>query len=193
MALVDDTENTPKLKKSQLNFVRNYIEQDFTNATRAYARAYPKASEETARKNASRMLTKADIQSAIAKELAAVLAEARVPLEKRILDVWVKRAFFDPTEIIGLDGNLVISIDDLRSRGLQVCIDSINEKMTSKGDRYIEYKLADRDKALDMLQKYIAMIKAPDQNINLRADRGLTLTLTGAKDLAPEELEEMPQ
>jgi len=189
MALVDDTENTPKLKKSQLNFVRNYIEQDFTNAMRAYARAYPKASEETARKNASRMLTKADIQSAIAKELAAVLAEARIPLEKRILDVWVKRAFFDPTEIIGLDGNLVITIDELRIRGLQVCIDSINEKMTSKGDRYIEYKLADRDKALDMLQKYIAMIKAPDQNINLHSDDGLTLVLNGATPVKPAEVQ----
>ena len=193
MALVSDTTETPKLKKSQLNFVRNYIEQDFTNATRAYARAYPNASDDTARANATRLLSKAHIQAAVALELEAVLAKARIPLEKRILDVWVKRAFFDPTEIIGLEGRLVITVEELRERGLQVCIDSINEKMTSKGDRYIEYKLADRDKALDMLQKYIAMIKAPDQNINLRADRGLTLTLTGAKDLAPEELEEIPQ
>ncbi len=190
---MSDTTETPKLKKSQLNFVRNYIEQDFTNATRAYARAYPNASDDTARTNAARLLAKAYIQDAIALELEAVLTKARIPLEKRILDVWVKRAFFDPTEIIGLEGRLIITVEELRERGLQVCIDSINEKMTSKGDRYIEYKLADRDKALDMLQKYIAMIKAPDQNINLRADRGLTLTLTGAKDLAPEELEEIPQ
>jgi len=193
VALVSDTTETPQIKKSQLNFIRNYIEQDFTNATRAYARAYPNASDDTARANATRLLSKAHIQAAVATELAAVLAEARIPLEKRILDVWVKRAFFDPTEIIGLDGNLAITIDELRARGLQVCIDSINEKMTSKGDRYIEYKLADRDKALDMLQKYIAMIKAPDQNINLRADRGLTLVLAGAKDIPPEELEELPR
>ena len=184
---MSDTPETPKIKKSQLNFVRNYIEQDFTNATRAYARAYPNASEDTARANATRLLSKAHIQAAVAKELEAVLSKARLPLEKRILDVWVKRAFFDPTEIIDVDGKLVITTEELRGKGLQVCIDSINKKLNAQGASYIEYKLADRDKALDMLQKYIAMIKAPDQNINLHSDDGLTIVLNSAAPAKPVE------
>jgi hypothetical protein len=39
-----------------------FIEQDFKNAAEAYQRAFPKTSGESARRNASRLLTNADIQ-----------------------------------------------------------------------------------------------------------------------------------
>jgi phage terminase small subunit len=172
------------LVQARADFVRFLIEQDFQNATGAYRRAYPKASEATAATESSRLLKDPKIQEAISTELKAVLAEKRVPLEKRILDTWIVRAFYDPTEIIDLNGHLKISEKELHKRGLQVCIDSINEKLTAKGDRYVEYKLADRDKALDMLQKYIAMIKEPDKNVNLNVGSGV---LKVATTMSPEE------
>lgn len=155
-----------KLTKGQLDFVHNYIAQDFRNATRAYCLAYPDCSEEAARRTASELLTKPDIKKLIALELDTMLSAAKIPLEKHLFDVTMKRAFYDPTEIIGLDGSLCISTEELRRRGLEICIDSINEKITAKGDRYIEYKLADRDKSLDVLRQYIQMIKAPSAKVN---------------------------
>lgn len=175
------------LVQARADFVRFLIEQDFQNATGAYRRAYPNASEATAATESSRLLKDPKIQEAISTELKAVLAEKRVPLEKRILDTWIIRAFYDPTEIINLNGRLKISEKELHKRGLQVCIDSINEKLTAKGDRYVEYKLADRDKALDMLQKYIAMIKEPDQNVNVHTDEGLTVVLSGVNPPEPKK------
>lgn len=147
------------------DFVRYYIEQDFKDATAAYKRAF-KCADATAKANSCKALQRPAVRELLANELKAVLAEKRIPLEKRILDTWITRAFYDPTEIVDLNGNLAISEDELRRRGLQVCIDSINKKLNSQGDEYMEYKLADRDKALDMLQKYIAMIKPFDANVN---------------------------
>lgn len=154
-------QNSPEMNQQRADFVRYYIEQDFRDATSAYLRAFS-CTKVSARTGAARLLADANIQEALSTELAAVLKEKRRPLEKRILDTWMVRAFYDSTEIIGLNGELVIAEDELRKRGLHVCIDSINKKLNSQGDEYMEYKLADRDKALDMLQKYIAMIKAPD-------------------------------
>jgi phage terminase small subunit len=161
------------LVQARADFVRYYIEQDFRDAAAAYKRAYGEKSADVACASASRLLADVKVQEAMAAELTAVLAERRVPLEKRILDTWIIRAFYDPTEIIDLHGKLKITVAELRKKGLSVCIDSINKKMNQSGKSYIEYKLADRDKALDMLQKYIAMIKEPDKNVNLNVGSGV--------------------
>lgn len=154
----------PALTQQRADFVRFYIEQDFRDATAAYQRAFD-CTEKSANSGAFRLLKDASIQDALSAELAAVLKEKRRPLEKRVLDTWMVRAFYDPTEILDLDGNLVIDEAELRKRGLHVCIDSINKKLNSQGDEYMEYKLADRDKALDMLQKYIQMVKPIDASV----------------------------
>ena len=156
--------NSPEMAQQRADFVRFYIEQDFRDAPAAYKKAFG-CTDKSADTGASRLLKNAEIQDALSAELAAVLKEKRRPLEKRVLDTWMVRAFYDPTEILDLDGNLVISIEELRKRGLQVCIDSINKKLNAQGDEYVEYKLADRDKALDMIQKYIQMVKPIDASV----------------------------
>jgi len=161
----DDESLKPDVLKKRANFVRFYIEQDFNDAAKAYTKAYGTTGN-TAYSSASRLLKDDKIQQMFANEIAVILKEKRIPLEKRILDTWVARAFYDPTEIIDLDGRLTITTAELRKRGLQVCIDAINEKMTAQGDTYVEYKLADRDKALDMLQKYIQMVKPFDMKVD---------------------------
>jgi hypothetical protein len=156
--------NSPEMAQQRADFVRFYIEQDFRDATAAYQRAF-NCTPVSARTGAARLLANANIQDALSTELAAVLKEKRRPLEKRVLDTWMVRAFYDPTEILDLEGNLAISGEELRKRGLQVCIDSINKKLNAQGDEYVEYKLADRDKALDMIQKYIQMVKPIDASV----------------------------
>lgn len=82
------------------------------NATQAYLRAYPKCSEEAARRNGSRLLTKADVEAEIArmrrkaeeKSGSAVLTLA----EKRKFLARVVRADLAAGDI---DGDLLQSVD----------------------------------------------------------------------------------
>lgn len=142
-----------------------YIANDFSNATEAYKKAYIHASDDTARVQSCRLLASPNIQALIADELKKVLDKARIPLEKRILGYWTTRAFYDVTEIIGLDGKVKITDEQLRERGLTAVVDGVVEKLNAQGMPYLEIDLANRDKALDQLQKYIQMIKAPDQRV----------------------------
>jgi phage terminase small subunit len=144
--------------RAQKKFVARFIENDFRNATDAYLKAYPKASYDTARVEAAKCLTKPNIQEYMSGVLKETLAREKIPLEKRIFDYWMKRAFYDITEIIGLDGTLKLTDEELREKGLAVCIDSISKKTDAQGNETITYKFADKDAAAEMLQKYIQMI-----------------------------------
>jgi phage terminase small subunit len=164
------------IPKAQRNFVNYFIEQDFLNATEAYRKAYPKASDESARREASRLLSKVDVQVLISQTISEILAKDKIPLEKRIFDYWMKRAFYDITEIISIDGKMKLSDKQLREKGLEVCIDSINKKINAQGKTIIEYKFADKDKAVDMLQRYIQMVKEPRKEIEVTGTLETTMT-----------------
>jgi phage terminase small subunit len=168
-----------KLTKAQHDFVNYFIEQDFRNAGEAYKKAYPKASYDTARVEASKFLTKPNIQEYMSAAIAEALARDKVPLEKRIFNYWMKRAFYDITEIISIDGTMKLTDKELREKGLEACIDSINKKIDAQGREIITYKFADKDKAADMLQQYIQMIKVPVQESKIE--------LSGTIDMSPDE------
>lgn len=146
------------------SFVRAYIENDFKNAAGVYEKVYG-CTAKAALSCASRLLKDANIQAMLATELAAVLKEKRIPLEKRILDTWMVRAFYDVADIVDSQGALVMTMAELKSSGLSVVIDGIDIKTDKDGGEHYVYKLADRDKALDMLQKYIQMVKPFDAKV----------------------------
>ena len=154
-----------KLTKAQLDFVHNFIQADFKNATQCYCNAYPDASREGAPASASRLLSSVNIRTCIALQLDAMMAEAKIPLEKRIFETWMARAFYDVADIIDGDGRLSHSMPELKKLGLSIVIDGIDIKPDKDGGEHVVYKLADKDRALEMLQKYIQMIKQPDQKI----------------------------
>jgi hypothetical protein len=156
-----------KITRAQQNFINYFFEQDFQNATVAYQRAFPKASYEAARRNASRLLTNADIQGHMSGAIADALRRDKITLEKRIFDTWLKRAFYDPAEIVDGRGALVHSLEELSRRGLSVCVEGIETRTTAQGVETIKIQLADRDKALEMLQQYIRMIKPQTQKIEI--------------------------
>jgi phage terminase small subunit len=156
-----------KTTRAQRRFVSFYVEQDFRNATAAYQRAFPKASYEAARRNASRLLTKADIQRHMSGVIAEALQREKITLEKRIFDVWIKRAFYDPADIVDGKGALLHSLGVLSEKGLSVCIEGIESRINAQGVETTKVKLADRDKALEMLQQYISMIKLQTQKVEI--------------------------
>jgi hypothetical protein len=154
------------MTKARKSFVNFYIEQDFRNATGAYRRAYPRASEESARREASRLLTKVDIQEYMSSVIAEVLQRDKIPLEKRILDTWMRRAFYDPAEIVDSKGALLHPLEELSKLQLSVCVEGIETRII-QGVETTKIKLADRDKSLEMLQRYIEMIKPQTQKIEI--------------------------
>ena len=146
---------TQKIKPKQRLFCIEYL-KDF-NATQAAIRAG--YSKETAKEIGHENLTKPHIQNAISAQIGQLLAQAKIPLEKQIYDYWVKRAFYDITEIIDIKGNVKLTEEQIREKGLTVCIDSINKRVNERGIETIQFKFADKDKAVEMLQKYIQMVK----------------------------------
>jgi len=151
------TENSHenKLNPRQKLFCTEYL-KDF-NATQAAVKAG--YSKDTAAEMAYENLRKPHIQTEISEQIEDLLDEAKIPLEKKIFDYWVKRAFYDITEIIDVKGEVKLTERQLRKKGLTVCIDSINKRVNERGIVTIQYKFADKDKAVEMLQKYIQMIR----------------------------------
>jgi phage terminase small subunit len=144
-----------KLGDRQRLFCIEYL-KDF-NATQAAIRAG--YSKKTASVIGLENLTKPLIQAEISKQVEALLDQSKIPLKKQIFDFWIKRAFYDITEILDLNGTLKLTEAELREKGLHVCIDSVNKKINAQGQAIITYEFADKDKAVEMLQKYIQMIK----------------------------------
>lgn len=145
-------------------FVRGYIENDFKDATGVYVSVYgctPKA----AAVSASRLLKDPNIQALMAKELSEVMKIARIPMEKRVVDTWMKRAFYDIADIVDEQGALRGTMEELKKSGLSVCIDGVDIKTDKDGGEHYVYKLADRDRALEMLQRYAQIIKPFDAKL----------------------------
>jgi hypothetical protein len=113
------------------------------------------------------LLTKVDIREYLGAVLTEIIQRERIPLERRILDYWMKRAFYDVTEIIDLHGDVSLTEEELREKGLNVCIDSVNRKTGANGNVTVTYKFADKDRAAEMLQQFIGMIKPQTQKIEI--------------------------
>jgi hypothetical protein len=174
-----------KLTKGQLDFVHNFIAQDFKNATRAYCNAFPGTSEAAGTSSAARLLSTANVRACIAIVLDAMMAEARIPLEKRIFETWMARAFYDPSDILTDEGDLADTMRGLKKNGLSVCIEQIDKRVDKDGGEHPVYILADRTKALEMLQKYIQMIKQPDAKVKGTGPDGQSFAFT-VEFLKPE-------
>jgi phage terminase small subunit len=156
-----------ELTRAQKLFCLYFLENDGRNQTEAYMRAYPKASYDSARTNAARMLANANIQAEISSQIEGLLKKSKLTLEKRLFDFWMRRAFFDVKDILDYSGNFKEPIETLGEKGLSVCIDQIKAKYNGRGGKYAEVVLADREKAADQLQKYIQMIKPAKQEVEL--------------------------
>jgi hypothetical protein len=175
-----------KLTKGQLDFVYNFIQADFRNATECYCNAFPEATRESGASEASRLLTSLNVRAVIALELDMALGAAKTGLEKRIMDTWLVRAFYDVADIIDGDGRLAHSMQELKQLGLSIVIDGIDIKPDKDGGEHVVYKLADKDRALEMLQKYIQMIKQPDARVKGTGPDGQAFAFT-VEFLKPEK------
>lgn len=172
----DDSEKwdfglTPRIRTFVLYFCTDY--EAFLNGTKAYKKAYRKRNKETgefeelsdevAAVNACKLLRKTKVKSAYRKLLAEVQDDLDEQNIYQVLNLYKMLASYNPADIITAEGYL--KVNDLSELGpLALCISGI-KRSTGKTDSF-EVKLFDRNKALDMLAKYLNLVRPEITNNN---------------------------
>ena len=136
----------------------------FLNAASSYKKAFggkrKELSESSIQSNSSRLMGEPKIKKAISKLLRAQQNEKDLISEFEVLDLLKKLAFYDPADIIDKYGNLKIK-ENLEELGMNsFCITGIK---TNKGGK--EVKLFDRMKALEILSRYLDLVRPAESNI----------------------------
>ncbi len=148
-----------KIKKEHQIFINEYLTNGL-NGTKAYQKAYPKASSETARANASKLLTSTNISEEIKKQTKETLDNNKISLEYEVIRQYIVIATTN-TSLIIPKINKMEDIDKL-SDDEKICIKSV--KTTKKFYRKKVYKdifieFHDKLKAIEMLAKYMKIIE----------------------------------
>jgi phage terminase small subunit len=162
-----------KLKIEHQNFVKEYV-RNFAVGYKAYKCVYPKVSDETARTNASRLLTNANVKQAIDDEYKRIWKEKDSEIEKsKTYQMIHSIGNSDISDIINLeDGSLIVkNLKEIPPEARQ-CIQSVEyvEKETQYGiDRNIKVRLHAKQPALELRAKIQKMIdpKADAQQLEI--------------------------
>lgn len=167
------------LSNQQKLFCQKYLELGM-NGTQAYLNVYKSVKKEaTARTNASRLLTNANIQEYI-KELQEKVEEKAVVTIKDIVKELSVIAFGDRTEIAKVETEPVVDEETGKVKYHRTHLDitdteklSVNAKKIVSGYKLttagISVETCDKMKALELLGKYLGMFKdeAPTINNNI--------------------------
>lgn len=159
-----DFDLKPRIRTFVLYFCTDY--EAFLNGTKAYKKAYRKKNRETgeweepsddvAAVCASKLLRTAKVKSSYKKLLAEVQDDLDEQNIYQVLNLYKMLATYNPADIINAEGYLKVT--DLYELGpLALCISGIKRS---------EVKLFDRNKALDMLSKYLNLVRPEITNNN---------------------------
>lgn len=113
---------------------------------------------------ACRILKKPKIADAVREMMGIWLDEKKQKLEKEIIEVLYKRAFYDPEKLVTESGAPAFTKWSDVPEDMRVCVDSIETRAYGKDadTRITIMKLANRENAMRELSKYIALFKEPD-------------------------------
>ncbi len=143
--------------EGQRRFIDELLADPRKVAYKAYMRAYG-VGPETARANASRLLSDANIQRAL-EVRAAQAAALRLASVEAVVDELLGVAHSDIADYVDLQGG-VLSIKDLKALppGASRALSEISRLPTKHGVK-IQVKLWSKERALEMLGRYLAMFK----------------------------------
>lgn len=168
------------LSNNQKLFCQKYLELGM-NGTKAYLEVYKSCNkEETARTNASRLLTNANIQEYI-QELQSKVEEKAIVSIEDIVNELVAIAFTDRTKISQNIRNRIMLQDDEDGTKKEYFEDNVIFAQTSELDETTRKVIAgykktqsgfaietyDKMKALELLGKYLGMFKENNTNVNV--------------------------
>lgn len=144
-----------KISDKHAIFCREYL-RDF-NRTRAYKVAYPTIKNNaSARACAGKLLSKPTIRNEIDRLKEERFSEADLTVERILLE-YARLAFFNPRDFLKEDGS-PIPFDELTDEQLTAIAGiKVRTEPGKDGGEIVEYKLADRQKALDSLGKFKGM------------------------------------
>ncbi len=154
-----------KLKKTglsikEISFTVEYLTNGY-NGTQAYLSTIAKkgTSPTTANVECHRYLRKPSVQKAIKEIFDEWLGEKKLKLEKEIIDVLYKRAFYDISIFQTALGQWK-KLSDIPEEW-HCCIDGTDVKYYGKDAniKVVTLKLANKDIALDKLDKFIGLTK----------------------------------
>ncbi|MGX0136321.1 terminase small subunit [Cupriavidus metallidurans] len=167
--------DTAPLNARRAAFAREYV-IDY-NATQAAIRAG--YSENTAQEQASRLMTNAEVQAAIAKEQKKRVARTEIT-QDRVLQEVARLAFLDIRKALNPDGTLknIMELDDDTAAAIAGL--EIFEEFTGKGEErtFVGYtkkiKLADKKGVLELLMRHMGML---NDKLKLQGDAKNPLVL----------------
>ena len=164
--------NKKQTFKGKINkdlFVAYYLEAQ-CNATEAYRRLHPEANYESAKVEACRLLTNPNIKAKIEKAVRKALGESENVLKHQLLDLFKKRAFYDPAKYIDKKGRPIFGcLEDIPFED-RCAIDGIKEHSFGEGGalKILNVTLANRMQAAAQLAKYIKLFGEDDGAFTLK-------------------------
>jgi phage terminase small subunit len=163
--LLRDSKHFSKLGSRRMKrFVAVYCTNSLNGKQAALAAGYSARSAES---YAGKMLADPKVRDAIKEFLKIMLDRIKEMISFQIIEIQRIRATYQAGDIIDGRGRLIVS--DLKELGpLQYCIEGIETKYVRFGDEIKEQiivKLADRNKALDMLTRYVDLINESSDTI----------------------------
>lgn len=182
------------MTNAQKRFCDEYL-IDF-NASRAYKAAYKSCkSDLTARTNASKLLTKTNIQEYISEKQKEIEERTEIT-QKKIIQELAKIALFNIKDIYNENGTLkkITELDDDTAKaisGVKILQKagamkiSINPEGKDEEvpiehipEQTVEFKTNDKVKALELLGKHLGMFK---ENVNLTQDKPFEVNINVKK------------
>jgi phage terminase small subunit len=155
----------------------------FLNATQAYIKAFSKPgkqlSDSSIQSNASRMMRDQKIKTAVVKLLRTRQGETDFHTEYRLLKSLQTLALYDTADIVDKNGRLKKDLSELGE--LSVCITGIKQ-----GKYGTEIKLYDRTRALELLMRYLELVRPADSVIAINPNIYLS-----EKDIEQQRIAEL--
>lgn len=156
-----------KLNLFQYRFIAVYCYLGFQNEGIAYRWAgYKVNSDHAACNGARRLLAKTSIQAIMKAYAEFALAPYTPKIQLNLMETHYKRAFYDPAIFMDQNTMQCKKLGEIPPEW-RICIDQIENKFYGKDADVcsVKYVLADRNKALDQLAKYVNWIKTNTDDI----------------------------
>lgn len=162
------------------------------NGSRAYKIAYPNTKDSTARTNASKLLTSANIQAYIEKHKSNLSKATGITAEK-IIKALESFAFSDITETFQLSSKELKELP-IDVRRLITSYKSIKKTYTDENgkkvtEELVELKFADKQKAFEMMTKMLGF-NAPEKIIQVSMNHEVTTMTKDERQKLNNELED---
>ena len=136
-------------KSEDEKIIEAYFRNNY-NKTKAY-KGVMGCQYQTAASNSYKFFKRPDIAERVQAHFEEQIKEFKETLDTRVLDHYISRAFYDVSDILDEQGELVEGV--MKNPKLSCCIDAIIVTPGKHGDK-TEIRLADKDKALAQLAKY---------------------------------------